>query len=204
VDEWPWAAWRSCHAPALEHADQLAEVIRPCIDAARKVPSSRRSAQGGRPARQNQSEVRAWARAPVLRSPTGGASLPICWQGTCPSIKRRIRRTRTALTTYRTFTGKSALLAECVLSGRCVRSRGVRASRAIPRTSDSGRRHQAGDPQVAVLLAERIPVADLGRTTPVPPSTARMLVARVKTSSGPSLSSSHIRRIASRPTTGSA
>jgi hypothetical protein len=50
-----------------KHADQLAEGIRPYIDAARKVPSSRRSVHGGRPARQNQSDVRAWARAQGLK-----------------------------------------------------------------------------------------------------------------------------------------
>jgi hypothetical protein len=49
-----------------KHADQLAKVMRPYIDAARKA-SSRRAPQGGRPARQNQSEVRAWARAKGLK-----------------------------------------------------------------------------------------------------------------------------------------
>ena len=50
-----------------KHADHLAEVIRPYIDAARKVPSSRRPAHGGRQVRQDQSEVRAWARAQGLK-----------------------------------------------------------------------------------------------------------------------------------------
>jgi hypothetical protein len=49
------------------HADQLASVIRPYVDAARKVPSARPSARGGRPARQSQSDVRAWARAQGLQ-----------------------------------------------------------------------------------------------------------------------------------------
>ena len=50
-----------------KHADQLAKVIRPYVDAARKVPSSRQSAHGARPARHNQSDVRAWARAQGLQ-----------------------------------------------------------------------------------------------------------------------------------------
>jgi Lsr2 len=50
-----------------KHADQLAKVIRPYIDAARKVPSSRRPGHGGRPARHNQADVRAWARAQGLK-----------------------------------------------------------------------------------------------------------------------------------------
>lgn len=50
-----------------KHADQLARVVQPYVDAARKVPSSRRAPHGGRPARQNQSEVRAWARAHGLK-----------------------------------------------------------------------------------------------------------------------------------------
>lgn len=49
-----------------KHAEQLAKAIRPYLDAARKVPSSRRAARGARPARQNQSDVRAWARAQGL------------------------------------------------------------------------------------------------------------------------------------------
>ena len=49
------------------HADQFAEAIRPYIDAGRKVSSSRRPARGSRPARHNQSDVRAWARAQGLK-----------------------------------------------------------------------------------------------------------------------------------------
>jgi Lsr2 len=50
-----------------KHADELARVIRPYIEVARKVPSARRSAQGSRPARRSQSDVRAWARAQGLK-----------------------------------------------------------------------------------------------------------------------------------------
>jgi hypothetical protein len=50
-----------------KHADQLAKAIRPYVDVARKVPSSRRAARGGRPARQSQSDVREWARAQGLK-----------------------------------------------------------------------------------------------------------------------------------------
>ncbi len=50
-----------------KHADQLATTIRPYIDAARKVSSSRRAARGSRPARHNQSDVRAWARSQGLK-----------------------------------------------------------------------------------------------------------------------------------------
>jgi hypothetical protein len=50
-----------------KHAEQLAQAIRPYIDAARKVSSSRRAARGSRPARHNQSDVRAWARARGLK-----------------------------------------------------------------------------------------------------------------------------------------
>ena len=50
-----------------KHADELARVIRPYIDVARKVPSTRRSIQGGRPVRRSQSDVRAWARAQGLK-----------------------------------------------------------------------------------------------------------------------------------------
>ena len=50
-----------------KHADELARVIRPYIDVARKVPSVRRSIQGGRPVRRSQSDVRAWARAQGLK-----------------------------------------------------------------------------------------------------------------------------------------
>jgi hypothetical protein len=49
-----------------KHSDQFAKAIRPYIDAARKV-SSRRAARGSRPARHNQSDVRAWARAQGLK-----------------------------------------------------------------------------------------------------------------------------------------
>jgi nucleoid-associated protein Lsr2 len=50
-----------------KHADQLAKALRPYIEAARKVSSSRRAARGSRPARHNQSDVRAWARAQGLK-----------------------------------------------------------------------------------------------------------------------------------------
>jgi hypothetical protein len=50
-----------------KHADQLAKAIRPYIEAARKVPASRRPVRGGRSARHDQSEVRAWARAQGLK-----------------------------------------------------------------------------------------------------------------------------------------
>jgi hypothetical protein len=51
-----------------KHADQLAKAISPYIDAARKVSSSRRAAaRSSRPARHNQSDVRAWARAQGLK-----------------------------------------------------------------------------------------------------------------------------------------
>ena len=44
-----------------QHADQLAAAIGPYVQAARKV-SSRRPVRGARPARHDQSAVRAWAR----------------------------------------------------------------------------------------------------------------------------------------------
>jgi hypothetical protein len=50
-----------------EHADQLTKAVAPFIDAARKVSSSRRAARGARPARHDQSDVRAWARAQGLQ-----------------------------------------------------------------------------------------------------------------------------------------
>ena len=50
-----------------KHADQFAKAIRPYIDAARKVSSSRRAGRGPRPARHNQSAVRAWARSQGLK-----------------------------------------------------------------------------------------------------------------------------------------
>ncbi len=49
-----------------KHAAQFTKAIRPYIDAARKV-SSRRPARGSRPARHNQSDVRAWARSQGLK-----------------------------------------------------------------------------------------------------------------------------------------
>ena len=51
-----------------KHSAQFTKAIRPYIDAARKVSSSsRRSARGSRPARHNQSDVRAWARSQGLK-----------------------------------------------------------------------------------------------------------------------------------------
>ena len=50
-----------------KHSDQLAKAIRPYIDAARQVSSSRRATRGSRPARHSQSDVRAWARAQGLK-----------------------------------------------------------------------------------------------------------------------------------------
>ena len=50
-----------------KHADELARVIRPYIDVARKVPAARRSGQSARPVRRSQSDVRAWARAQGLK-----------------------------------------------------------------------------------------------------------------------------------------
>ena len=44
-----------------KHSAQFTKAIRPYIDAARKVSSSRRPARGSLPARHNQSDVRAWA-----------------------------------------------------------------------------------------------------------------------------------------------
>jgi hypothetical protein len=49
------------------HSAQFTKAIRPYIDAARKVSSSRRPARGSRPARHNQSDVRAWARSQDLK-----------------------------------------------------------------------------------------------------------------------------------------
>ena len=49
-----------------KHADQLAKALGPYVDAARKV-SSPRPVRGSRPARHDQSEVRAWARAQGLK-----------------------------------------------------------------------------------------------------------------------------------------
>jgi hypothetical protein len=50
-----------------KHADQLARAVAPYIDAARKIPSSRRAARPSRPARHDQSDVRAWARDQGLK-----------------------------------------------------------------------------------------------------------------------------------------
>jgi hypothetical protein len=50
-----------------KHADQLEKAIGPFIAAARKVPSSRRPVRSARPARHDQSDVRAWARAQGLK-----------------------------------------------------------------------------------------------------------------------------------------
>ena len=50
-----------------KHADQLAKAVRPYIETARKVSSSRRTVRASRPARHNQSDVRAWARAQGLK-----------------------------------------------------------------------------------------------------------------------------------------
>ncbi len=49
-----------------KHAEQFAKAIGPYVDAGRKVSPSRRAARGSRPARHNQSDVRAWARAQGL------------------------------------------------------------------------------------------------------------------------------------------
>ncbi len=50
-----------------KHADQFARDIGPYIAAARKLSSSRRAARGARPARHDQSDVRAWARSQGLK-----------------------------------------------------------------------------------------------------------------------------------------
>ena len=50
-----------------KHSAQFAKAIRPYIDAARKVSSSRRAARGSRPARHDQSDVREWARSQGLK-----------------------------------------------------------------------------------------------------------------------------------------
>lgn len=50
-----------------KHSAQFTKAIHPYIDAARKVSSSRRPARGSRPARHNQSDVRAWARSQGLK-----------------------------------------------------------------------------------------------------------------------------------------
>jgi len=45
-----------------KHADEFAKAIRPFVDAARKVTSTRRGTRGPRSPRHDQSDVRAWAR----------------------------------------------------------------------------------------------------------------------------------------------
>jgi hypothetical protein len=50
-----------------EHADALAAAIQPYIAAARKVPGARRPVKGARPARHDQSDVRAWARGQGIK-----------------------------------------------------------------------------------------------------------------------------------------
>jgi Lsr2 len=50
-----------------KHADQFAKALGPYLGAARKVSLSRRTVRGSRPARHNQSDVRAWARAQGLK-----------------------------------------------------------------------------------------------------------------------------------------
>ncbi|HEU5418447.1 MAG TPA: Lsr2 family protein [Streptosporangiaceae bacterium] len=49
------------------HADQFARALAPFIGAARKTPGTRRAVRGLRPARHDQSDVRAWARAQGLK-----------------------------------------------------------------------------------------------------------------------------------------
>ena len=55
-----------------KHADQFAKAIGPYIEAARKVPSSRRPGRGPRSPRHDQSDVRAWARDQGLKGSTRG------------------------------------------------------------------------------------------------------------------------------------
>ena len=50
-----------------KHTDQFAEALAPFIGAARKVPGTRRAGRGVRPARHDQSDVRAWARDQGLK-----------------------------------------------------------------------------------------------------------------------------------------
>jgi hypothetical protein len=50
-----------------KHADQLAKAIAPFLDAARRVPASRRTVKAVRPARHDQSDVRSWARDQGLK-----------------------------------------------------------------------------------------------------------------------------------------
>jgi len=49
------------------HADELAAAIGPYIAAARKVSAQRRAARPVRPARHDQSDVRAWARGQGIK-----------------------------------------------------------------------------------------------------------------------------------------
>jgi Lsr2 len=55
-----------------KHADEFAAAIGPFIDAARKVPSTRRAARGPRAPRHDQSDVRAWARDQGIKISTRG------------------------------------------------------------------------------------------------------------------------------------
>jgi nucleoid-associated protein Lsr2 len=55
-----------------KHADQFAKAIGPYVEAARKVPSSRRSGRGPRSPRHDQSDVRAWAREQGIKVSTRG------------------------------------------------------------------------------------------------------------------------------------
>jgi hypothetical protein len=50
-----------------KHAEQLTAAISPFIAAARRVPAARRPVRGGRGARHDQSDVRAWARGEGLK-----------------------------------------------------------------------------------------------------------------------------------------
>jgi hypothetical protein len=49
------------------HKDELTAAVSPYIAAARKVNAARRAARTARPARHDQSEVRAWAREQGLK-----------------------------------------------------------------------------------------------------------------------------------------
>jgi hypothetical protein len=50
-----------------DHADQFAAAIGPYLEAARKVSAAKRAARTTRPARHDQSDVRAWARDQGLK-----------------------------------------------------------------------------------------------------------------------------------------
>jgi len=63
---WPWR-WTLQWVSAGIEAVLRNKTLGPYIDAARKMPSSRRPARGSRPARPGQSEVRAWAREQGLK-----------------------------------------------------------------------------------------------------------------------------------------